>query len=125
MANAPFLPSKLGRQSYDSTQLGDDSSLFDDCLATARRSWRSLLRFWSTRGRQASWALFLDATHQLRRNLSLHRLLSAPHLLVLLWMLVLLWGERWVFHSTVDRCRWGSWEKWVSGENVRAERQRA
>lgn len=111
-ASAPFLPSKLNRQNY--AHFGDDSSLLDDCLATARRSWHSLLHFWSMRGKQASWALLLEAAHQLRRNMATRRLLSVPHVLVLAWVLVMLWGERWVFHSTVERCRWGTWEKWVS-----------
>lgn len=111
-AKTPFLPSKLNRQSYP--HFTDDSSLVDDCLASTRRSWHSLLRFWKTRGKQSSWALFLEVAHQLRRNMALRRLLSAPHVLVLVWVLVMLWGERWVFHTTVERCRWENWEKWVS-----------
>lgn len=109
-ANSALQPSKL-RQNYP--HFGDDSSLIDDCVAAARRSWRSLLRFCSTKGKKASWALLLETMRQLRRNMSTHRLVSIPHVLVLIWVLVMLWGERWVFHTTVERCRWGNWEKWV------------
>lgn len=111
-ANAPFLPSKLNRQNY--AHFADDSSLVDDCLAATRRSWHSMLRFWNTRGKQTFWAFLLEVAHQLRRNMIPRRLLSVPHVLVSVWVLVMLWGERWVFHNTVERCQWESWEKWVS-----------
>lgn len=105
--------SRARSQSY-AAHSNDDSSLLDDCLATAQRNWDSLLRFWRTRGRQSLWSLLLAGAHQLRRNMAARRLLSFPHVLALVWVLVLLWGERWVFHSTVERCRWEDWEKWVS-----------
>lgn len=107
-SSAPFAASRLRQESF-----GDDSSLVDDCLATAQRLWRSLLSFCSTRGKRAAWASLLQSAHQLRRNLALSRLLSFPHVLVAVWVLVMLWGERWVFHTRVERCAWESWEKWV------------
>jgi hypothetical protein len=42
------------------------------------------------------------------------RLVSLPHIFVVIWALVLLWGERWVFESAVQACRWENWERWVS-----------
>lgn len=110
-SSAPFVSSKLRRQ--QSFTFGDDSSLVDDCFATAQRLWRMLLGFCRTRGKQAAWASLLQAAHQLRRNLVLSRLFSVPHLLVAVWLIFMLWGERWVFHTTVERCAWENWEKWV------------
>ena len=40
-------------------------------------------------------------------------LLSLPHLFIVVWWVVLLWGERWVFKSAVEECRWENWERWV------------
>lgn len=108
-SSAPFVSSKLRQHSF-----ADDSSLADDCLATAQRLWHSLLKFLGTQGKQAAWASLLRVAHQLRRNLVLSRLLSFPHVLVAVWVLMMLWGERWVFHTTVERCAWQNWEKWVS-----------
>lgn len=99
---------------------GDDSSLIDDCFAGLQRSWRSLLRFWSTRGKRGAWACLLQSAQQLRRNLAMRRVFSFPHALVAVWLLVLLWGERWVFHTAVERCAWENWEKWVSPRPFRA-----
>lgn len=113
-ASAPFVSSKLRQQSF-----GDDSSLVDDCLATVQRLWNSLLSFCRTRGRKAAWASLLQSAHQLRRNLAWRRLFSFPHVLVAVWVLVMLWGERWVFHTTVERCAWENWEKWVRGHLLR------
>lgn len=92
---------------------GDDSSLVDDCIASLRQAGRSLLEFLRTSGKEAAWDALRLATHQLRRNLRPRRLFSFPHALVLVWVLVLLWGEHWVFHTTVERCGWDNWEKWV------------
>lgn len=98
---------------FSSLGNNDDSSLVDDCIATARQSWQALLQYLSTRGRKAAWEALVRSTHQFHRNLSASRLFSFPHALVLAWVLVLLWGEHWVFHTTVERCDWDSWEKWV------------
>lgn len=38
---------------------------------------------------------------------------NLPHLLVGVWMVMLLWGERWVFQSAVEECKWENWERWV------------
>jgi hypothetical protein len=48
-----------------------------------------------------------------RRTWSWRRLLSLPHLFAALWVVVLLWGERWVFESSIESCRWENWEQWV------------
>lgn len=107
-APVPFASSKLRQHTF-----GDDSSLVDDCLATVQGQWNSLLSFCRTRGKSTAWASLLQFAYQLRRNLALHRLLSFPHVLVAVWVVVMLWGERWVFHTTVERCAWENWEKWV------------
>lgn len=107
-ASVPFASSKLRQQTF-----GDDSSLVDDCLATVQGQWNSLLSFCRTRGKSTAWASLLQFAYQVRRNLALHRLLSFPHVLVAVWVVVMLWGERWVFHTTVERCAWENWEKWV------------
>lgn len=39
--------------------------------------------------------------------------LNLPHLLVGVWMVMLFWGERWVFQSAVEECKWQNWERWV------------
>lgn len=109
-SSALFNSSRLRQES---SSFGDDSSLVDDCLATAQRLWHSLLSFCSTRGKKAAWVSLLQSAHQLRRNLALSRLLSFPHVLVAVWVLVMLWGERWVFVNRVERCAWEHWEKWV------------
>jgi hypothetical protein len=78
-------------------------------------SW--LHMFWVfTKGpvRRAATAMALHTLRQFRRNLVVRRLLSAPHLLVAIWLIVILWGERWVFHTKVERCNWANWENWVS-----------
>jgi len=54
------------------------------------------------------------ALRQARRNFTAARLFNVPHLLVVVWFVILLWGERWVFHSRVERCHWSDWENWVS-----------
>ncbi|KAF3764395.1 hypothetical protein M406DRAFT_291465 [Cryphonectria parasitica EP155] len=107
-----FTHSKL-RQSH--ANIGDDSSLLDDCFAGVQKSWQSLLVFWSTRGKRGSWDCLLQGAHQLRSNLATRRLFSFPHVLVAIWLLVLMWGERWVFHTTVERCAWENWEEWPPG----------
>lgn len=120
-ARHPFGHSKL-RDDYPrfSSFGNDDSSLVDDCVATVRQTWHSFLQYLSTRGKRAAWEALLQSTHQFRRNLSAHRIFSFPHALVLVWVLVLLWGEHWVFHTTVERCDWSNWEKWVSTRTPRA-----
>lgn len=30
----------------------------------------------------------------------------------MVWALLLLWGERWVFQSSINECKWGQWERW-------------
>jgi hypothetical protein len=40
-------------------------------------------------------------------------ILSLPHLFIVVWVVLLLWGERWVFNSSVEECRWEDWERWV------------
>lgn len=91
----------------------DDSSLVDDCIATVRQSWHAFLQYLSTRGKKVAWEALVRSTYQFQRNLSASRIFSFPHALVVVWVLVLLWGEHWVFHTTVERCDWDSWEKWV------------
>lgn len=34
--------------------------------------------------------------------------------LITVWLFLLRWGERTVFQSSLNRCSWGNWEKWVS-----------
>ncbi|PSR88474.1 putative frost protein [Coniella lustricola] len=107
----PFLPSKRRHDQFAS----DDSSLLDDCITGVRKWWRSLLRFWDTKGKKGMGALLWLSAQQVRKNLALYRLVSFPHVLVAVWMLVLLWGERWVFHTAVESCSWDNWENWGPG----------
>jgi hypothetical protein len=90
-----------------------DSSLIDDCLAGVKGVTRSLWRFWKGPGRRMLSAAAAKMLRRVRHNLALERVFSFPHALVVVWVFVLLWGERWVFRSRVDRCRWSSWEDWV------------
>ncbi|KAJ9132014.1 Manganese ion homeostasis [Pleurostoma richardsiae] len=106
-----------GLYHYSNPLRHEESSVVDECLSVAREIARSAWRFWRGRGRHAVHALLLRSARQLRRNMAMRRLLSFPHLLVVAWVLVLLWGERWVFRSRVDDCRWSNWEKWPSGAN--------
>ncbi|KJK80068.1 hypothetical protein H634G_04307 [Metarhizium anisopliae BRIP 53293] len=68
-------------------------------------------------GRRMATTATLRVAHQIRRNLTLRRLLSFPHFLFLFWVVILLWGERWVFDSKVAKCDWESWEKWPKEAN--------
>ena len=90
-----------------------DSSLIEDCLAGVKGAARSLWRFWKGSGRQLALGFLVSMLRQVRHNLAVRRLFSFPHALVVVWVLLLLWGERWVFHSRVERCHWSSWENWV------------
>ena len=90
-----------------------DSSLIDDCLAGVKSAARSLWRFWKGSGRQLALGFLVSMLRQVQHNLTMRRLFSFPHALVVVWVLLLLWGERWVFHSRVERCHWSSWENWV------------
>ncbi|KAB5549874.1 hypothetical protein GE09DRAFT_1128126 [Coniochaeta sp. 2T2.1] len=92
-----------------------DSSLIDDCLAGVKGSTRSLWRFWKASGRRLAFGFLVNMLRQVRHNLAPRRLLSFPHALVVVWVLLLLWGERWVYHSRVERCHWSSWENWPPG----------
>ncbi len=91
----------------------DDSSVVDDLRALVAHTSRSLWRFAKGRGRLLALAYLMQAARQLRRNLTARRLLSFPHAVVAVWIFVLLWGERWIFHSKVEKCHWESWERWV------------
>lgn len=42
----------------------------------------------------------------------LRDLVTFPHLLILLWVICLLWGERWVFTTSLQDCKWENWERW-------------
>jgi len=95
-------------------RFSDDSSLIDDFLGLVKRTLRSLWRLAKGRGRQLALAYAMEALRQLKRNLTVRRIWSFPHLLVVLWVFVLLWGERWVFHTKVEKCHWSNWESWVS-----------
>ena len=44
----------------------------------------------------------------------LKRLITARTLLIWLWISTLWYGERGVFHSSFEGCRWDKWEHWVS-----------
>ncbi|KYK57546.1 cdc1-like protein [Drechmeria coniospora] len=81
----------------------------------ALRRARLLWAWASGPGRQLVMVGALTMLHQVRRNLTARRIFSVPHALVLLWMVILLWGERWVFESKVEDCRWQNWEKWPKG----------
>ncbi|KAL8302076.1 hypothetical protein RB597_002451 [Gaeumannomyces tritici] len=93
----------------------DDNSIVDELRASAARA----MRFAASFARGPAWHLALSllsrAALQVRRNLTSRRLLSFPHLMVAMWLLVLLWGERWVFGTKVEQCRWDRWEKWPTG----------
>lgn len=56
-----------------------------------------------------------DAKGKPRTRLAIvrRRLLTLPAAIFALWFFVLLWGERSVFHSSIDACKWDQWEKWV------------
>lgn len=90
------------------------NSLLDDLAAFLTHCARSLRRFWVDRGRHMILASVARALRQARRNFTAARLFNVPHLLVVVWIVILLWGERWVFHSRVERCHWSDWENWVS-----------
>lgn len=111
----PFVPSNL-RQNHP--QVEEDDPI-GDCMDFLQRYWQRLLRFWNTRGKRATVAFLLQVAHQLRRNLVISRLFSFPHVLVILWAVVLMWGERWVYHTTVEKCHWSNWEKWVRKPTLR------
>ncbi|KAG5980634.1 hypothetical protein E4U55_003817 [Claviceps digitariae] len=68
-------------------------------------------------GREAVVAFAARTAHQIRRNLVSRRVFCFPHFLFLFWMVILLWGERWVFDSKVEKCDWGTWEKWPKQAN--------
>ncbi|KAL2258634.1 hypothetical protein VTK26DRAFT_8001 [Humicola hyalothermophila] len=91
------------------------TSAVDDIRAFVVRALRSLVRWWRERGRHLASATMLSFAHRLRLNLTYHRMVSFPHMLVAIWVVVLLWGERWVFHSKVESCRWSNWENWPAG----------
>lgn len=40
-------------------------------------------------------------------------LLNIPTALILIWILALWWGEVGTFRSSVNRCDWHNWERWV------------
>lgn len=104
---------------YGSRQYGhrrsdsDGTSLLDDLRAFVIRAARALWKWWNDRGRQMTIDYLLLSARRLRLNLVPHRVFSVPHLLVVVWLFVLLRGERWIFHSEVEKCRWEDWEKWV------------
>lgn len=98
---------------YQPKRRRNEKSLLEDLPDKVERVARVLWSFARGRGRRMALAFAMDALHQVRRNLTARRILSFPHLLVVLWVFVMLWGERWVFHSTVERCDWSNWESWV------------
>ncbi|CZR55217.1 related to protein FR, involved in hyphal branching [Phialocephala subalpina] len=49
---------------------------------------------------------------RLERSFHPRKLLSLPHVFIAVWVVLLLWGERWVFRSSVEDCRWENWERW-------------
>ncbi|KAL1839519.1 hypothetical protein VTJ49DRAFT_1421 [Mycothermus thermophilus] len=95
--------------------LSISSSWLENGRSLAAWTVRALLRFWRDRGRRITYAAVRSTAHRLRLNLASDRLLAFPHVLVAVWFILLLWGERWAFHSKVQRCRWSSWEKWPEG----------
>jgi hypothetical protein len=48
---------------------------------------------------------------------------NLPHALVAVWLFMLLWGERWVFQSALQQCRWEGWERWVRNTYATALRR--
>ena len=42
------------------------------------------------------------------------RVVTVVNLVILFWVWTLWWGERAVFQESLEGCRWGNWEKWVS-----------
>ena len=56
-----------------------------------------------------------DAKGKPRTRLAIvrRRLLRLPTVIFALWFFVLIWGERRVFHSSINACKWDQWEKWV------------
>ncbi|TPX09279.1 uncharacterized protein E0L32_009471 [Thyridium curvatum] len=88
---------------YQPKRRRNEKSLLEDLPDKVERAARVLWSFARGRGRRMALAFAMDALHQVRRNLTARRILSFPHLLVVLWVFVMLWGERWVFHSTVER----------------------
>ncbi|KAK3939693.1 hypothetical protein QBC46DRAFT_315368 [Diplogelasinospora grovesii] len=95
----------------------NSTSLFEDLRTLTAQGVRRLWRFWNERGRHMVVAAMVFSARRLRQNLAWHRLFSFPHLLVAFWVVLLLWGERWVFHSKVEKCRWSNWEQWPAGAN--------
>jgi hypothetical protein len=43
----------------------------------------------------------------------MRNIVSLANVLALSWIVVLYWGERQVFHNSIRRCAWDSWEDWV------------
>ncbi|KAF2270697.1 hypothetical protein CC78DRAFT_485617 [Lojkania enalia] len=52
-----------------------------------------------------------DGKWSWRRSISLGKIIIA------VWFITLYWGERKVFNSSIDSCRWEAWEKWDSNAN--------
>lgn len=46
--------------------------------------------------------------------LTIKRVITIANALILFWVWTLWWGERTVFQESLEGCRWGEWEKWVS-----------
>lgn len=44
---------------------------------------------------------------------SWRRIVTLGRVLIVVWFIVLYWGERGVFKSSIDACRWENWEHWV------------
>jgi hypothetical protein len=89
------------------------TSLMEDCTALVAHTMRWT---WRTCGQSVGVSLrnfCMQRARNLRRELAPRRLFSLPHILVAFWLLLLLWGERWVFATRVQRCRWDQWENWV------------
>jgi hypothetical protein len=70
-----------------------------------------LTNMWQRLVRQSQY----DAKGKPRTRLAIvrRRLLRLPTAIFALWFFVLLWGERRVFSSSIDACKWDQWEKWV------------
>ena len=61
-----------------------------------------------------SWYKFKPLLSWQRAKSYLRASFCVANLLAVRWMFTLWWGERLVFQEQIARCRWESWEKWVS-----------
>lgn len=107
----PALPSRLPSTMSKYDDYGMPVGAYSEPESLTHQAWRVARAFVVYRVKPR----LRDATSggwQWRRMLSLGRIL------VVVWWIVLYWGERSVFKSSIDSCRWENWENWVCCRTV-------